>query len=628
MPVEITLDHSGAAEQALVTVSDGLPNGPAYSDGRTPAFELGPLHLAAGGLWHGFLYPPASRISRKPDVELEVDGRVVQKLQPTTLGIAAEDMLLVASGGRAVALKSLSGAVLRQPLGPGRPPGELQVAAVAAAGLPDREAGYAPADLLLLNEAADDLTPTQQQAIAGWTASGGSLVLTGGPTWQRLRAPFFTSLIPARLTGSVILRPTEWLSAFAANARPETVSLIAAMSAPRLGARVLARDAGGTPLIVEWRFGLGRVYFVAFDPLDLRDWSGMPAFWTRLALSVPRGGVYLDNVLAGEDKSTEYGGAPAPRGGWPDYRVQMNQSVLAVAQADPPGIWLVAAFLTFYVLLLAPINYLVLRRLRRRELAWITTPGVILAFALLAYGAGLRVHGSRLLFVRTAIVEGAAGSDRAPAVTYAGVFAPCRGEYEVAAPDPNWRLLPLQPFGTSATVSGGDADRIEGLRLDTWEMGVVRARGTVPMGRGITARPIPGGGFELRNGSPYSLENCSVIVGSTAVLMRPLPSGSAVSVGWRWSALRPATFASNSLLPEQLGKVVEGSPQECRLKQAVLDGFIRPDVGYYVRGNPAPASWSHPVVFTGWTRQPVTELLLDGKPIRGLTATLFLIHLP
>src|SRR5205085_852445 len=57
---------------------------------------------------------------------------------------------------------------------------------------------------------------------------------------------------------------------------------------------------------------------------------------------------------------------------------------------EPLGI---AIFLLVYILLIGPVNFIVLRRMRRAELAWITIPALVLIFSVGAYLIGYQSKG-------------------------------------------------------------------------------------------------------------------------------------------------------------------------------------------------------------------------------------------
>src|SRR5438874_684434 len=113
MPVQITLDHSGPPATAGVVVRADRRGPSMDGEEHLPTYRLGPLRLPAGGHWHGSVYLQASSTGRQAQVVMDVNGRIAQELQPAINGVAADDTLLVTTGGRAVALKALSGLALR-----------------------------------------------------------------------------------------------------------------------------------------------------------------------------------------------------------------------------------------------------------------------------------------------------------------------------------------------------------------------------------------------------------------------------------------------------------------------------------------------------------------------------------
>ena len=114
-----------------------------------------------------------------------------------------------------------------------------------------------------------------------------------------------------------------------------------------------------------------------------------------------------------------------------------SQLVGAVSQLPSlalPPIGGLIALLIAYIALIGPINYLVLRRLDRREWAWVTMPVLIVVFAVGAYGFGAALRGSDVLVNEVALVRGSPGATDGTAQVYVGVFSPSRGSYQVSVP--------------------------------------------------------------------------------------------------------------------------------------------------------------------------------------------------
>ncbi|MGV2438047.1 MAG UNVERIFIED_CONTAM: hypothetical protein LVT10_26810 [Anaerolineae bacterium] len=87
---------------------------------------------------------------------------------------------------------------------------------------------------------------------------------------------------------------------------------------------------------------------------------------------------------------------PRPLPNWTYGLVAVNHATQA-AEIIPgvkllPSIWGICGFVLLYVAMIGPVNYLVVRRLKRAELAWLTIPLLIVVFSLLSYVFGGRIR--------------------------------------------------------------------------------------------------------------------------------------------------------------------------------------------------------------------------------------------
>ncbi len=151
----------------------------------------------------------------------------------------------------------------------------------------------------------------------------------------------------------------------------------------------------------------------------------------------------------------EAGGRPGePRYGGGGPTVPLNEAVATMPQAELPSIWLVVGFLVAYIIVLVPLNYYLLNRLDRRELAWVTTPAIVLLFSFGAYGLGYGMRGGAVLLNRIGIIEAGAGATVGRGTAYAAIFSPSRTGYDLAmdAPCAGCRDLAPQATRTSAAA--------------------------------------------------------------------------------------------------------------------------------------------------------------------------------
>ena len=170
-----------------------------------------------------------------------------------------------------------------------------------------------------------------------------------------------------------------------------------------------------------------------------------------------------------------------------------NMLVSAVSQLPSlalPPIGGLIALLGAYIVLIGPLNYLVLRRLDRREWAWLTMPILIVVFTVGAYGFGAVLRGNDVIVNEVAIVSGAPGATDGSGQIYVGhLLALAR---PVPAPGPGWRP-PVRAdqrdfFGGQGgrrqlDVLQGDPARVRDLAVGFGSLRTIRAETpvTVPL---------------------------------------------------------------------------------------------------------------------------------------------------
>ena len=89
-------------------------------------------------------------------------------------------------------------------------------------------------------------------------------------------------------------------------------------------------------------------------------------------------------------------------------------------------------FLAIYIIVIGPLNYLVLKRLGRRELAWLTIPCLlIIVYSVVAYLTGFSLRGTQATINRLALVQVWPGTDQAQVDGVIGVLAPRRAIYNL-----------------------------------------------------------------------------------------------------------------------------------------------------------------------------------------------------
>jgi hypothetical protein len=286
-------------------------------------------------------------------------------------------------------------------------------------------------DLLVFTDVdTGKLSLDRRQAIENWVLSGGHLVITGGPNWQKTRAGF-DSLVPLIPTGTITLASLNGLANFIGTGdTPQTPTngVISINGTVTTGAQVLASQ-DELPLMIRRDYGLGTINYLTIDPSlePIRSWAQRGAIWTTVFQSIK--------------------GRP----GWAEGITDANEATRAVTYTRAlrlPDVAQLATFLILYILVIGPGNYIVLRLLRRLEWAWVSIPVIIIGTSVAAYLVGSNLRGTLPIVSRMSIVQQFAGESRARLDGVASVLSPRRANYTVVASE-GIAMRPIVDSGTN-----------------------------------------------------------------------------------------------------------------------------------------------------------------------------------
>ncbi len=381
--------------------------------------------------------------------------------------------------------------------------------------LPDRLEAMGTIDRLIWQDTdSSRLTSDQLAALKGWVAGGGRLVIVGGTAGPTSLSAFPDSLLPYRPVATTDVAPSS-LVALTGDI-PAGATDLPALAGSLTGGRVLA-SVGDQAVAADRSYGLGSVTIIGFDPTTkwIADTTAAEGLWRRLLPARGSGGPTLTD----------------------DSQIVQATSQLPALALPPIGS--LALLLGAYIVLIGPINYIVLRRLDRREWAWVTMPVLIATFAAGAYGFGSALRGSDVIINEVAIVRGAPGTTEGSAQVYLGVFSPARGTYQLRIPGGALLSSPLsgEPFngdGTSAAldVLEGDPARVRGLDVGFGSLRTVRAETAAPVPLVQTDLRMEDGRLKgtVKNASSEVLQNPAVVLGGTVAVLGDLAPGQQLSV--------------------------------------------------------------------------------------------------
>ncbi len=309
--------------------------------------------------------------------------------------------------------------------------------------IPDRAQGLSSVNTLFFSDVDTSLLTTlQREAIRDWVIGGGQLIVTGGASWQSTSAGL-SELLPFTSEGSLSLPDASSLGDWLRQGGDELAAEgILAVGTLKPGAQVLVQQAD-QPLLIRGTLGAGTVDYLTLDPgaAPLRGWSGLPGLWVTLASTVDSQPPW--NAGLGSD--------------WSGVQTAIN--VLPGVNLLPDVLPL-CGFLAAYMLLIGPINYLVLNRLNRRELAWVTMPVLILIFSVLAWVVGFNLRGNEVTISRLAVIESWPDTDRARVQQVVGLLSPRRARYDLTVGDGTFlRPIPrLEQQGLLGTAADSNTE--------------------------------------------------------------------------------------------------------------------------------------------------------------------------
>ncbi|UVI32584.1 DUF7408 domain-containing protein [Paenibacillus spongiae] len=315
----------------------------------------------------------------------------------------------------------------------------IQVLPIEPNELPEDAQMLDALDMLVLNDvSSDSWSQAQVEAITKWVKRGGTLIAAGGAGFSKTAGPL-AELIPVTANGTRTITSTAGLAA--ASGKPLKLSspLTVSDGTAKEGSQILLEEEG-VPLAVKWPVGTGEVMYVAFDPSlePMASWSGSPGLWAKLLqhhLQVLQPGVGFVQM-----------------GGNSFWELQTVADMFPSIKM--PRFSILFYLFLAYLLIVAPLLFIMLKRMDRREWAWWIIPSIAIISSVAIFFIGASDKNSTLTHtVRTVELTGA-GDGLQSGVT--AVFSPAGGTVNVKFNEAQ-SLVPY-PNDNGFGGSGGGVD--------------------------------------------------------------------------------------------------------------------------------------------------------------------------
>lgn len=599
IPLQIVLSNDGPDLEVVVRVRHtGAPGGSITSYERTVSL---PTH-SHKRVW---LYVPATLYSRSIPVQLVRPQRAVFEVKAEFDTARQHDYLAGVLSAEPSVFYLLGNLSLPSN-------GRMRIASLTPGDLPPEGRAWDSLDALVLHD--PDWTQWDQErrnALRNWVAVGGHLVITSGPTGLTTAPEGLAELLPTAPGGG-----TETVDDLPTLAALTGASLTA--SGPFVVARMTSDGEkvllweGDRPLLARQAHGAGLVDVLALDPAlaPLRNWPGTEVLWDHILN--PAGGsqiVPLVETLSGDPINL------------------YNLPSLGL-----PSVWQLMLFLLVYVAIIGPVNYLVLRRFKRRELAWFTIPAIALFFSGLAYATGFRLRGGQVVVYETSVIHVRAGADVAAVDSFVGLFSPRRTIYQVSLPGA--QLVDVAQGRSSGeprhiqTIVQGDPTLLPDVRVD---VGAVRSfRATTyqpwtPLQTELTVGlpSTPSSAYSLRiqgrihNASSVAFKDCVLAWQGSVYPLGDLARGQNLSVD---ESLQSGSQSLPSFAEAIAGGNRYGDP-DVRARYMTLDTLSHQD------NHGWPPIWDDPYLIC-WAEEPIVQAQVEGRVVEHRQTTLFFNQLP
>ena len=441
---------------AVTLVNEGEPTEGTLAAATEAGVVQRFVEMPAGAQKVVMLYVQPEAFQRQLTVQYqEPNGTVEAVIETRVLEQASSQFAIVGDGA----------GTLRPQLSSAEEIGLPAPITLTIADLPERSEPLEGLSAIVWADDSSALNEAQRRSIERWVGNGGQLVVVGGPDWQA-RTAAFTEILPLTELSAVDAVSQAALASWSgADAAPMNVATVSTGTLHE-DARGLVRAEDGTILASMRTIGAGRVILVGNDLATdaYRGWEGSSRLWARL---LPTNG-FLEGFFGGFAPEESQNAMGTALGNLPSLEVPPAELLLIVIVA--------------YILLIGPISYVILRRIDRRELAWVTAPLLVVIFTACSFGIGSSMKGSEVIVNQISLIRSSGAGGAATVESYAGIFSPDRATYDVTVEDDalmaKMRRIGFDGTQTTAAdvvVEQGNPAHLRGLSIGVFGFEAVRA---------------------------------------------------------------------------------------------------------------------------------------------------------
>ncbi|AOZ94620.1 hypothetical protein LPB68_08080 [Paenibacillus crassostreae] len=272
-------------------------------------------------------------------------------------------------------------------------------------------------DVIVINGfSSDTLSELQINGISGWVKSGGTLVLAGGAGYPKT-ASAFAELSPIQYEGTFSVSELPQLASLGENPLNLNDGFTLSNGQPLEGSQVLYHT-DDKPLFVTRPVEQGNVLYAAYDlaMAPIASWNGHPKVWSFLL---------KDDLTL----TTNQNGMMSPTNQLSNLGHILNYFPSLKMPAFSGLVWM----LLIYLVVVAPVLYLVLRKVDKREWAWWIIPLMAIIASATVYMVGSSDKTKELAHTINILELNGSGSSNTTSAT--AFFTPRSGDYTLEFPE-------------------------------------------------------------------------------------------------------------------------------------------------------------------------------------------------
>lgn len=428
LPLAVTLKNSGPDARGALRVSSG-------------DFQMDyPIELPRGTSKRLITYP---QLQYADEVSLDLStnqGNVHGTFrQLLTSDPTAQSVLLIADTQGDLGFLRPSNSTAANSMSPAR----MWDAYVAPDKAPDRAIAYSGMSIVVLGAGSERISDSVVRALRTYISAGGAVVFMGGASSPVLGDRRWADLLPVRVGLPKTVSKSTFLDNVAERAHVDPLgssfSVLDCVAVPEAA----ARKEGGTLILAKRSYGLGRILFMAFNPLEqpFTRWPGRRALFEAVLrpMDSARAMGYADQFSqsssSNDDMYPSYAYSSSYSSGsgrvivTPGGTVQQAGGDPFSTKLPPPN--KVLLILAMYFVAIIPVNFILLKKLKKGELAWFTAPLISVAFAGAFFAEAKDLYSASLsTATQGLLIATNTGSDTL-FVGHSQLFFPQGGEFDL-----------------------------------------------------------------------------------------------------------------------------------------------------------------------------------------------------